>query len=135
MGTVAQLFESPVSPRFAPDDLRAAEALVFAAAEPLDEAAIAARLSPEADVKAVMAELQRHYTGRGVNLVRVAGRWPKNMWLDVNVAVADEGSHMRGELCNEVPNEVPSEVSSELPDEAALSLRKSPEPAPYLPSA
>ncbi|MBV8472825.1 MAG: SMC-Scp complex subunit ScpB, partial [Hyphomicrobiales bacterium] len=74
MGTVSQLFESATPLRFAPDDLRAAEALVFAAGEPLDEATIAARLSPGVDVKGLMAELQRHYATRGVNLVRVAGR-------------------------------------------------------------
>ena len=59
MGTVAQLFETAAPPRFAPEDLRVAEALVFAAAEPLDEASIAARLPEGADVEAVMAELQR----------------------------------------------------------------------------
>jgi segregation and condensation protein B len=95
MGTVAQLFDTPVSPRFAPDDLRAAEALVFAAAEPLDEAAIAARLSPEADVKAVMAELQRHYAGRGVNLVRVAGRWTFRTATDLSWLLAREDQEKR----------------------------------------
>ena len=36
---------------------------------------IAQRLSEGADVGAVMEELRRLYEGRGVNLVRVAGRW------------------------------------------------------------
>ena len=59
MGNVAKLFETDPPPRFAPEDLRIAEAMVFAAAEPIDEAAIAARLSQGADVGAAMAELQR----------------------------------------------------------------------------
>jgi segregation and condensation protein B len=86
MGNVAKLFETDAPPRFAPEDLRIAEAMVFAAAEPVDEAAIAARLSQGADIGAVMAELQRDYRERGVNLVRVAGRWsfrtaPDLAWL------------------------------------------------------
>src|ERR1035437_9423553 len=84
MGIVAKLFDTDA--RFAPEDLRIAEAILFAAAEPIDEATIAARLSSEAEVGAVMAELQRLYAERGVNIVRVAGRWalrpaPDLAWL------------------------------------------------------
>jgi segregation and condensation protein B len=71
---VAQLFPS-AAPGASPEDVRIAEALVFAAAEPVEESAIAARLSAGADVEAVMLELRRLYDGRGVNLVRVARRW------------------------------------------------------------
>jgi segregation and condensation protein B len=86
MGNVAKLFETDPPPRFAPEDLRIAEAMVFAAAEPIDEATIAGRLSQGADIGATMAELQRLYADRGVNLVRVAGRWafrtaPDLAWL------------------------------------------------------
>jgi len=86
MGVVAQLFDNVVEPKFRPDDLRTAEALLFAAGEPLEESALAARLPNKCDVPAVMAELQRHYASRGVNLVRVAGRWmfrtaPDMAWL------------------------------------------------------
>ncbi len=95
MGTVSQLFENPASPQAAPDDLRAAEALVFAAADPLDEPAIAARLSPGADVKAVMAELQRHYAARGVNLVRIAGRWAFRTATDLSWLLARDDQEKR----------------------------------------
>ena len=71
---VAQLFPS-AEPGVSPEDVRIAEALVFAAAEPLEESTIAQRLSEGADVEAVMDELRRLYEGRGVNLVRVARRW------------------------------------------------------------
>ena len=54
---------------------RMAEALLFAAAEPLDEASIAARLPEDADVAAVLARLRERYADRGVHLVRVAGKW------------------------------------------------------------
>jgi segregation and condensation protein B len=71
---VSHLFSS-AAPGVTPEDVRIAEALVFASAEPVDETAIAAGLSPNADVEAVMEELRRLYQGRGVNLVRIAGRW------------------------------------------------------------
>jgi segregation and condensation protein B len=56
-------------------DLRLVEALLFAAAEPLSTADIAARLAPEADVEALLAELEAHYRPRGVNIAHVAGKW------------------------------------------------------------
>ncbi len=54
---------------------RMAEALLFAAVEPLDDASIAARLPEDADVDAVLARLRAEYAERGVQLVRVAGKW------------------------------------------------------------
>lgn len=55
--------------------LRMVEALLFAAAEPLDEETLAARLPVGADVGRLLKEIAAHYSGRGVNLVRVAGKW------------------------------------------------------------
>ena len=55
--------------------LRLAEAVLFAAVEPLDEATVATHLPDGTDVGGVIAELAAHYASRGVNLVRVAGRW------------------------------------------------------------
>ncbi len=55
--------------------LRLVEAYLFAAGEPVSEAAIAERLHDGADVAALMAELAGQYAGRGVNLTRVAGKW------------------------------------------------------------
>ncbi len=52
-----------------------AEALLFAASEPLDEESIAARLPEGADVPALIAALVATYESRGVNLVQVAGKW------------------------------------------------------------
>jgi len=57
------------------DALRLVEALIFASATPVEEASIAVRLPEEADVPALLAELAEHYSGRGVNLVRIAGGW------------------------------------------------------------
>src|SRR5713226_3652664 len=58
-----------------PEHLRLLEALLFAAAEPLDEATLAARLPEEVDVRTALARLKEDYAGRGVNLVRIAGKW------------------------------------------------------------
>jgi segregation and condensation protein B len=58
-----------------PEALRLIEALLFAAAEPLDEKALAARLPEGADLPALMRRLQAEYAPRGVNLVKVAGKW------------------------------------------------------------
>jgi segregation and condensation protein B len=55
--------------------LRMAEALLFAAVEPLDEQTLAVRLPDGADVPAIIEELARTYEDRGVRLAKVAGRW------------------------------------------------------------
>jgi segregation and condensation protein B len=54
---------------------REIEALLFAAAGPLSEADLARRLPEGADVAGAIAALQARYTGRGVELACVAGRW------------------------------------------------------------
>jgi segregation and condensation protein B len=69
-----------------PEELRLLEALLFASAEPLDEKTLAARLPQGADVKAALEQLRADYAPRGVNLVRVAGKWafrtaPDLSWL------------------------------------------------------
>ena len=57
------------------DSLRAVEAILFAAEEPLGTAEIALHAGAGADVPALLAELQSHYAGRGVELVERGGRW------------------------------------------------------------
>ena len=91
---VAQLFDAIV-PGATPEDVRIAEAMVFASAEPLEEATIAARLSEGADVGSVMEELQRFYASRGVNLVRVARRWTFRTATDLSWLLAREDEDKR----------------------------------------
>jgi segregation and condensation protein B len=57
------------------EKLRILEALLFAASEPLDEQWLAGHLSDGEDVGALLDELKGFYAGRGINLVRVAGKW------------------------------------------------------------
>jgi segregation and condensation protein B len=57
------------------EELRILEALLFAAGAPLDEKVLAARLPAGVDVRALLQQLQREYAPRGVNLVRIGGKW------------------------------------------------------------
>jgi segregation and condensation protein B len=57
------------------DHLRAIEATLFAAAEPISEAELALYVGGGADVRSTLAELADHYAGRGINLVERGGRW------------------------------------------------------------
>jgi len=56
-------------------NLRLLEALIFASATTLDEAALSERLPEDVDLPALLAELAELYANRGVNLVKVAGGW------------------------------------------------------------
>jgi segregation and condensation protein B len=55
--------------------MRIAEALLFASPHPLSAEELKGRLPEGADVEAVLQDLAESYAGRGVNLVRVSGRW------------------------------------------------------------
>lgn len=57
------------------EKLRILEALLFASAEPLDERRLAAHIGDDESVAQLLEELRAAYAGRGVNLVRVAGKW------------------------------------------------------------
>lgn len=54
---------------------RVAEALLFASSTPLALHDIAGQCPGDVDIAAVLAALQRDYAGRGVQLVKVAGRY------------------------------------------------------------
>ena len=67
--------DTPVDPQARPEELRLLEALLFASAEPLDQATLAKRMPEGVDVKAALARLQADYASRGVNLVKIANKW------------------------------------------------------------
>jgi len=59
-----------------PDDsVRAVEAVLFAAGEPLTIEAIRAHVGEGIDVRAALARLAEDYAGRGISLVRRGERW------------------------------------------------------------
>src|SRR5262249_3359442 len=57
------------------EELRLLEAMLVASAEPLDEKSLAERLPQDIDVHAALLRLQEDYATRGVNLVRIGGKW------------------------------------------------------------
>jgi len=68
--------------------MRIAEALLFASAQPLSADELKGRLPEGADVEAILQDLARLYAGRGVNLVRVAGRWAFRTAGDLSFVLA-----------------------------------------------
>lgn len=73
---VVQNNELPAEqPAARPDELRLLEALLFASAQPLDEAALARQLPDGVNVKDALARLKAEYATRGVNLVRIGKKW------------------------------------------------------------
>ena len=51
------------------------EAIVFAAAEPLDIETISNKISKKIDVEKVLMKLQTEYSSRGINLVCISKKW------------------------------------------------------------
>jgi segregation and condensation protein B len=51
------------------------EALLFAAAEPLDEATMAKKLPEGVNIRDALAQLKTEYAARGVNLVKIGKKW------------------------------------------------------------
>ena len=54
---------------------REIEAILFAAAEPLDVESIEARISKKANVLKILEKLQQTYSDRGINLVCISKKW------------------------------------------------------------
>lgn len=71
--------ETPALREWSPEEAaahrRMIEALLFAATEPLNEAALAERLPAGADIAGGLAALAEEYAGRGVVLSKIAGKW------------------------------------------------------------
>jgi segregation and condensation protein B len=87
--------ENPVPREFMPlsdtsEAMRMVEALLFAAAEPLDEKTLAQRLPEGTDVHALLTELAAQYSSRGVNLVQVAGKWAMRTATDLGYLMTRE---------------------------------------------
>lgn len=57
------------------EDLRIVEALLFASSAPLDEEWLKSQLRHGSDIRALLEDIAAVYASRGVNLVRVAGKW------------------------------------------------------------
>jgi segregation and condensation protein B len=79
----------PAAPDHA-EALRTAEAILFAAREPLSAQELAGRLPQGSDIGAVLTDLAEQYAPRGVNLVQVAGKWTFRTAGDLSFILARE---------------------------------------------
>ena len=68
--------------------LRLVEAIVFASAKPVTAAELRARMPEDSNIEQILENLQRHYAGRGVNLVEVAGGWCFRTAVDLSSVIA-----------------------------------------------
>lgn len=75
--------------------LRVAEAILFAAAHPVSQEDLAGRLPEGTDVMAVLSRLEGIYASRGVNLVKVAGKWMFRTAQDLAFVLAREVTEPR----------------------------------------
>ncbi|MEP1934603.1 MAG: SMC-Scp complex subunit ScpB [Roseibium sp.] len=76
LGDSATTFEErPFVPGSDLSGLRMVEALLFASSEPLSLEELTLRLPEGADVLGLLQELETSYATRGVNVVKIAGKW------------------------------------------------------------
>jgi len=85
--------ESTANPRA--EELRLLEAMLFASAEPLDEKDLAARLPDSVNLLEALATLQHDYASRGVNLVRIGGKWAFRTASDLSWLLSKETTEKR----------------------------------------
>ena len=101
MAEIARLFPDVQQPRDGAharrlaEAMRIAEALLFAATEPMPEAAIAARLPDGVATPEVLAALKEDYAHRGVRLVRVGAKWLFRTADDLGWLLSASGREMR----------------------------------------
>ena len=78
------------APATRPEHFRLLEALLFAASAPIDEKTLAARLPEDVDVKQALRDLQMEYAPRGMNLVRINGKWTFRTATDLSWLLTKE---------------------------------------------
>nr|WP_050630539.1 SMC-Scp complex subunit ScpB [Bradyrhizobium viridifuturi] len=78
-----------------PEELRLLEALLFASADPIDQATLAKRMPDGVDIKQALAQLQAEYAPRGVNLVKVANKWTFRTAGDLSWLMTRESTETR----------------------------------------
>ncbi|MDQ2953749.1 MAG: SMC-Scp complex subunit ScpB [Pseudomonadota bacterium] len=78
-----------------PEEVRILEALLFASKAPLDEKTLAARLPEGFELRAALQQLQNEYASRGVNLVRIGGKWTFRTATDLSWLLTKESVQPR----------------------------------------
>ena len=78
------------------EKLRRLEAVLFASSQPIDAKTLQSRcLEDSDDADAMLKELQREYAGRGVNLVKVSGKWLMRTAEDLSYLLEKQTSEER----------------------------------------
>ena len=77
------------------EELRLLEAMLFASSEPLDEEDLAARLPEGTDLAAALEQLREEYAKRGVNLLRIGGKWTFRTATDLSWLLSKESTEKR----------------------------------------
>jgi segregation and condensation protein B len=78
-----------------PEELRLLEAMLFASDEPIDEKDLAARLPEGTNLAGALEQLQQDYASRGVNLVKVDGKWTFRTATDLSWLLSKESTERR----------------------------------------
>ena len=89
---MARAVEAPAPPVVADESVRIAEALIFAAPQPITEQELARRLPAGTDVAAIVVAISRAFAGRGIHLTRVAGGLAFRTAGDLAYALAGEAT-------------------------------------------
>jgi segregation and condensation protein B len=78
-----------------PEELRLLEAMLFASDEPIDEKDLAARLPEGINLAGALEQLREDYANRGVNLVKVDGKWTFRTATDLSWLLSKETTERR----------------------------------------
>ena len=78
-----------------PEELRLLEAMLFASDDPIDEKDLAARLPEGTNLAGALEQLQQDYANRGVNLVKVDGKWTFRTATDLSWLLSKESTERR----------------------------------------
>ena len=94
-----EAFDEAEQPTFDAKDvreqIRMAEAILFASTEPVSQKALSERLPEGADIEALMSELAQAYQGRGVNLVCIGGSWAFRTADDLGFLLSREAVELK----------------------------------------
>jgi len=74
---------------------REVEAIIFAAEEPLDIETIEKRIGTRTNIKKVLENLQKEYSGRGINLVCVSNKWVFRTAIDLSKLMSLQKSQQK----------------------------------------
>ena len=74
---------------------REVEAIIFAAEEPLDIETIEKRVGTRTNIKKVLENLQKEYSGRGINLVCVSNKWVFRTAVDLSKLMSLQKSQQK----------------------------------------